>query len=95
MDHMDRIFQMVKQYDSIKSLEDKDYLVRKMRNTFRYINKPEQKLTVAIFVVLELNRTRPFNLTSLVEKIACLTNLDEKVVFNQLPLYMADYLTSS
>ena len=95
MDHFDQIFQMVKQYDSIKSVEDKDYVVRKMRNTFRYINKPEQKLTVAIFVVLELNRTRPFNLTSLVEKIACLTNLDEKVVFNQLPLYMADYLTSS
>ena len=95
MDHFDQIFQMVKQYDSIKSVEDKDYVVRKMRNTFRYINKPEQKLTMAVFVVLELNRTRPFSLTCLVEKIACLTNLDEKVVFDQLPLYMADYLTSS
>ena len=95
MDHFDQIFQMVKQYDSIKSVEDKDYVVRKMRNTFRYINKPEQKLTMAVFVVLELNRTRPFDLTCLVEKITCLTNLDEKVVFDQLPLYMADYLTSS
>ena len=95
MDHFDQIFQMVKQYDSINSLEDKDYLVRKMRNTFRYINKPEQKLTMAVFVVLELNRTRPFSLTCLVEKITCLTNLDKKEVFDQLPLYVADYLTSS
>lgn len=95
MDHFDQIFQMVKQYDSIKSVEDKDYVVRKMRNTFRYINKPEQKLTMAVFVVLELNRTRTFSLTCLVEKITCLTNLDKKEVFDQLPLYVADYLTSS
>jgi hypothetical protein len=95
MDHFDQIFQMVKQYDSTQSVEGKEYLVRKMRNTFRYINKPEQKLTIALFVVLELNRTRQFDLTCLVEKITCLTNLDKKEVFDQLPLYMADYLTSS
>ncbi len=95
MDHMDRIFQMVKHYDSTKSVEGKDYVVRKMKNTFRYLNKPDQKMTMALFVVLELNRTRPFSLTCLVEKITCLTNLDKKEVFDQLPLYMADYLTSS
>lgn len=93
MDHTDKIFEMVKQYDITKSVEGKDYVVNKLRNSFRHLIKPEQKITMAMFVVLELNGTHNLNTIDLAEKISCLTNLNKNDIFNHMAEYMAEYLT--
>ncbi|KAF5410749.1 MAG: hypothetical protein C5S43_04350 [Candidatus Methanocomedens sp.] len=89
MDHSEKIFEMVKKYEVIRSVEGKDYVVNKLRNSFRHLMKPDQKITMAMFVVLELNRTHNLNTIDLAEKISCLTNLDKNDIFN----HMAEYLT--
>ncbi|MCL7415805.1 MAG: hypothetical protein M8349_07080 [ANME-2 cluster archaeon] len=93
MDHSEKIFDMVKKYEVTRSIEGKDYVVKKLRNSFRYLNKTEHKITMAIFVVLELNRNQKIDSVDIAEKISCLTNLDKHEVFSRLPEYMADYLT--
>lgn len=93
MDHSDQIFQMVKQYNTKKSANGKEYVVNRLRNSFRYINKIDQKLTMALFVVLELNRSRNIDFKDLLDKVVCLTNLNKNDVFEELPRQMADYFT--
>ncbi|MCK4929228.1 MAG: hypothetical protein KAR76_05785 [Methanosarcinales archaeon] len=93
MDHSEKIFEMVKQYDITKSVEGKDYVVKKLRNSFRYLQRPEQKITMAMFVVLELNRTHNLNSIDLADKISCLTSLNKNEIFDRMSEYMADYLT--
>ncbi len=92
MDHSEKIFEMVKKYEVIRSVEGKDYVVNKLRNSFRHLMKPDQKITMAMFVVLELNGTH-LNTIDLAEKISCLTNLDKNDIFNHMADYMAEYLT--
>lgn len=92
MNQSDQIFQMVRHYDATRSDKGKDYVIRQLRNSIRHLNKPDQKLTMALFVVLELNRTSMLDYGDLVEKLICLTNLERNEVFEQLPEYMADYV---
>ncbi|MCL7476180.1 MAG: hypothetical protein SCH39_08945 [Methanosarcinales archaeon] len=93
MDHTEKIFEIVKQYDITKSVEGKNYVVNRLRNYFRLLDRQEQKITMAMFVVLELNRTHNLNTIDLAEKISCLTNLDKNDIFNHMAEYMAEYLT--
>ncbi|MDF1531935.1 MAG: hypothetical protein P1P72_06425 [ANME-2 cluster archaeon] len=93
MDHTEKIFEIVKQYDITKSVEGKNYVVNRLRNYFRLLDRQEQKITMAMFVVLELNRTHNINTIDLAEKISCLTNLDKNDIFNHMAEYMAEYLT--
>ncbi|MCL7412846.1 MAG: hypothetical protein M8353_04410 [ANME-2 cluster archaeon] len=93
MDHTDKIFEIVKQYDITKSVEGKDYVVNRLRNCFRFLPKKDQKITMAMFVVLELSKTRSLNTIDLAEKVSCLTNLDKNEIFNHMAEYMAEYIT--